>query len=64
MIFYCCARRAGEVAQELGDWWTTFQDASEETRAAMLLPETQGAPKRRRKRSKKPAVASEPAGEA
>ena len=62
--FLLLRAQSGEVAQELADWWTDFQDASEETRAAMLLPETQGAPKRRRRRSKKPAAASaEPAAE-
>ncbi|MES2407595.1 MAG: polynucleotide adenylyltransferase PcnB [Pseudomonadota bacterium] len=63
--FLLLRAQSGEVAQELGDWWTLFQDASEEARAAMLLPEVQGAlKKRRRKRSKKPADAGEPASQA
>lgn len=62
--FVLLRAQSGEVAQELADWWTTFQDAAEETRAAMLLPETHDAPKRRRRRSKKPVVAgAEPAAE-
>jgi poly(A) polymerase len=42
---------SGEVNMELGEWWGEFQDASEERRAEMLLPDT--VPKKRRKRSKK-----------
>jgi len=62
--FLLLRAQSGEVAQELAEWWTTFQDASEETRAAMLLPETQSTPKRRRRRSKKPLIAgAEPAAE-
>jgi len=46
---------SGEVPMELGEWWTTFADASTEQRTAMLLPDT--APKKRRKRKRKPQVA-------
>jgi poly(A) polymerase len=46
---------SGEVPMALGEWWTTFADASTEQRTAMLLPDT--APKKRRKRKKKPQVA-------
>lgn len=42
---------SGEVDKELGEWWTEFQDASEERRAEMLQPDT--APKKRRRRNKK-----------
>ena len=51
---------SGELGKELGEWWTEFQNASEERRAEMLQPDT--APKKRRKRTKKPdqpAVQSE-----
>lgn len=41
---------SGEVDAELGAWWTEFQDANEERRAAMLHPET--GPKKRRRRKK------------
>jgi len=38
---------SGEVPQALVDWWTRFQDAGEEARAAMLRPDE--APKKRRR---------------
>jgi poly(A) polymerase len=41
---------SGEVEMELADWWTEFQDASEERRAEMLQPDSGGAKKRRRRR--------------
>lgn len=47
---------SGEVETELGDWWTEFQNASEERRAEMLMPDS-GPKKRRRRRSKKPSDA-------
>jgi len=47
---------SGELPKEVGEWWTKFADANAETRAAMLLPDTD--PKKRRKRRhKKPAAA-------
>ncbi|MFA6015733.1 MAG: polynucleotide adenylyltransferase PcnB [Gallionellaceae bacterium] len=53
---------SGEVDTELGEWWTEFQDASEERRAEMLLPDTGPKKKRRRKKSTDTGVAqSEPA---
>jgi poly(A) polymerase len=45
---------SGEADPDLGLWWDEFQDASDERRAEMLLPDTGGAKKRRRRR-KKPA---------
>jgi poly(A) polymerase len=51
---------SGETNAELGLWWDEFQDASDERRAEMLLPDAGGAKKRRRR--KKPAGA--PQGEA
>ena len=55
---------SGEVDAELGLWWDEFQDASDERRAEMLLPDT-GGPKKRRRRKKtgaagKPAAADQP----
>ncbi len=42
---------SGEVAAELVDWWTTFQDASQDERDAMLRTD-EGPKKRRRTRSR------------
>jgi poly(A) polymerase len=42
---------SGEVEAELGTWWEEFQDASEERRAEMLLPDME--PKKKRRRKKK-----------
>jgi poly(A) polymerase len=47
---------SGEVDAQLGLWWDEFQDAGDERRAEMLLPDTGGKKKRRRRR-KKPAAA-------
>ncbi|MCL2075568.1 MAG: polynucleotide adenylyltransferase PcnB [Betaproteobacteria bacterium] len=41
---------AGEISQELPDWWLAFQEADAKKRADMLLPG--GGKKRRRKRRK------------
>ena len=48
---------SGEVDAELGLWWDEFQDASDERRAEMLMPDE--APKKRRRR-KKPAGTPQP----
>ncbi len=37
--FLLLRAESGEVAMELADWWTTFQDADAEARLAMLLPD-------------------------
>jgi len=42
---------SGELPAELGTWWTTFAEADNETRQAML--EADNAPKKRRKRNRK-----------
>lgn len=42
---------SGELPTELGTWWTTFAEADNETRQAMLEADT--APKKRRKRNRK-----------
>jgi len=53
--FMLLRAESGEIATEIGEWWTTFAHASSEQRTAMLLPDA--APKKRRKRKpKKPAV--------
>jgi poly(A) polymerase len=41
---------SGEVAPEVGDWWTRFQNASDEERNRMLLPPAPGTGRRRRRR--------------
>ncbi|HZP91440.1 MAG TPA: polynucleotide adenylyltransferase PcnB [Burkholderiales bacterium] len=46
---------SGEVDPEIGQWWTRFQDASEEERAGMLLPAAAGSGRRRRRRRRKGA---------
>jgi poly(A) polymerase len=48
--------KSGEVDMELGEWWTEFQDATEERRAEMLLPDN--GPKKKRRRTKKPNAAN------
>lgn len=48
---------SGEADSELGLWWDEFQDASDERRTEMLLPETGGPKKRRRRRRRHPAGA-------
>ena len=61
--FLALRAASGEVPAELESWWRAFQAADEDTRRAMLLPDT-GPPrrKRRRRRGKKPAeVAPAPA---
>jgi poly(A) polymerase len=50
---------SGELPKEIGEWWTTFADADNETRTAMLQADT--APKKRKKRArKKPSAAAAP----
>ena len=44
---------SGEVPQALADWWTKFQTANEEERAAMLRPEEAPKKRRRPRRSRK-----------
>jgi poly(A) polymerase len=41
---------SGEVEAEVGLWWGRFQDAGEEERARMLLPDQAGTKRRRRRR--------------
>lgn len=50
--FLVLRAEAGEIEQELADWWTRFQAADGEGRGAMLLPEKAGDKKRRRRRRK------------
>ena len=48
---------SGEADTQLGLWWDEFQDASDERRAEMLMPD-EAAPKKRRRR-KKPGAAKQ-----
>ena len=52
---------SGELATEIGEWWTTFADANSETRTAMLLPDT--SPKKPRKRRRKKVSAATNTGD-
>jgi poly(A) polymerase len=53
--FMLLRAESGEIAIEIGEWWTTFAHANAEQRTAMLLPDT--TPKKRRKhKPKKPEV--------
>ena len=59
--FLALRAASGEVPEELEAWWRSFQSADEETRKAMLMPESGPKPRRRRRR-KKPAEAPAEAG--
>jgi poly(A) polymerase len=50
--FLLLRAESGEVDNELGDWWTRFQEVDEDERAAMLLADTAPKPRRKRKRRK------------
>ncbi|WP_124949208.1 polynucleotide adenylyltransferase PcnB [Sulfuriferula thiophila] len=52
--FLLLRAESGEVDQELADWWTTFQEADETQRAAMLIKEPASSKPKRRRRTKKP----------
>jgi len=53
--FLALRAASGEVPEELEAWWRSFQSADEETRMAMLMPES--GPKTRRRRRRKKTVA-------
>jgi poly(A) polymerase len=56
--FMLLRAEAGEIESELADWWTEFMHASEDERAAMLLPTPKdGAKKPRRRRRKATSAA-------
>ncbi len=48
--FLAVRAASGEVSAELEAWWRAFQQADDETRKAMLLPDTGPRKKRRRRR--------------
>jgi poly(A) polymerase len=53
--FLALRAASGEVPAELEAWWRAFQSADEESRTAMLLPDTGPRKRRRRRRGKKRA---------
>ncbi len=58
--FLALRAASGEVPAEIESWWRAFQGADDETRRAMLLPDT-GPHKKRRRRRRKPQGAPAPA---
>lgn len=56
--FLLLRAQAGEIDSEIADWWTHFQNADGEKRAAMLKPETADEQRKRRRRRRKPATAT------
>jgi poly(A) polymerase len=59
--FLALRAASGEVPAEIEAWWRTFQSADNDTRQAMLLPET--GPKKRRRRRRRKGGAGAPATE-
>ena len=53
--FLLLRAQAGEIENELADWWTRFQNVEGEKRAEMLLPDAPGGDRKKRRRRKKPA---------
>lgn len=49
--FFLLRCESGEVEMDIGDWWTRFQDASDDERAAMQLPDDEPKKKRRRRKT-------------
>ena len=60
--FLALRAASGEVPAEIEAWWRAFQSADDETRKAMLLPES-GPKKRRRRRRRKRGAPAAPAPE-
>jgi poly(A) polymerase len=57
--FLLLRAESGEVATELGEWWTRFQEVGEDERAGMLLADNAPKPRRKRKRKKPGEAAGE-----
>ncbi|SBT09799.1 poly(A) polymerase I [Candidatus Accumulibacter aalborgensis] len=53
--FLLLRSESGELDHEVGTWWTDFLHASDEGRAAMLLPPQPGEARKRRRRRRPPA---------
>ena len=59
--FLALRAASGEVPAEIETWWRAFQSAGDETRQAMLLPDSGPQKKRRRRRrGRNPAEGSPP----
>ena len=60
--FFLLRCESGEVEMDIGDWWTRFQDAGDDERAAMQLPDDEPKKKRRKRKSSgaKKSAESEP----
>jgi len=54
--FLLLRAEAGEVEQELAQWWSDFMNRDGDARAAMLLPPSADGAKKRRRRRRKPAA--------
>jgi poly(A) polymerase len=50
--FLLLRAESGEVPEELGEWWTRFQDANDAEKDAMLMADTEPKKKRSRRRRK------------
>src|SRR5215210_2919279 len=50
---------SGEVDNEVFAWWDRFKDAGEDERARMLMPDREGAKRKRRRRKPRPAEGTE-----
>jgi len=59
--FLLLRAEAGEIGSEPAVWWTAFQNADGEARAAMLLPETADKKRRRKRRKPRAENSGEPA---
>jgi poly(A) polymerase len=59
--FLALRAASGEVPAEIEAWWRTFQSTDNDTRQAMLLPDT--GPKKRRRRRRRKGGAGTPATE-
>ena len=58
--FLALRAASGEVPAEIESWWRAFQSADDETRRAMLLPDTAPHKKRRRRRRGRKAAEGAP----
>jgi poly(A) polymerase len=50
--FFLLRCESGEVDAEIGDWWTRFQDAGDDERAAMQIADEAPAKKKRRRKAR------------